>query len=267
MSIELVTAELGEVRLSETEYELPAGEIPELETDLLAQDTKVVELLKLLDRYEKLANDELRVHFIDGFLDLSRANYNGLRKYGADSLDLRSYLACSVVGRGESEFKLEDRLAAQQAELKEQKEKLRSAEKETAGSELKKLTEMAVSVDDEDMSNEKSTSVSTSGTEGVLRKRNTQKQSETSVTSESDVSPPAAKAASAAKSVKPVKPVKSAKSDSTLLYKDPINQFGGLVPYQLRSSQKHFKLALADCVELVNLHRRISVLIADIEAA
>lgn len=47
--------------------------------------------------------------------------------------------------------------------------------------------------------------------------------------------------------------------------KDPITQFGGLVPYQLKQSQTFFSNSLAVSIKIINLQRAIKELIEDIE--
>lgn len=249
MSVELVIEKISLVEIPEKPFELLSAAGSDLKAQFSLQDQKVLQLLTLVDKYETLTNDNLRVHFINGFLDLSRANYNGSRKFGADQLDLRAYLACSVV-KYDEKFELEDRLAKQRESERDFGAGTRNSAKETSED----------SKTEAETQNEKST-VSTAKSGGQLRKRNTTKKSdsETQKTAKlsHDESETAPKIASNSK-------LRSkARSDS--LYRDPINQFGGLVPYQLRSSQKEFKLALAECVELVNLQREILQLVSEIE--
>lgn len=265
MSVELVTDGLFKVEITKKPYILSTeNTLDTLDKNILEPDSKVCELLELLDEYEKLANDLWRVHFVNGFLDLSRANYNGSRKHGLDSFDLRPYSACSVVEKDENLYRLVDRLAAQQALLRRQEEEKKNKEKgkREKNEEPKKLEklkeEKSLSLaksefvnDDLDAGfNEKSTTLPSIFTEGQLRKRNGKAASSVSVLSKS----------------------LSTQSFKILLtklvasYRDPINQFGGLVPYQLRRSQEHFKEALKDSVRMANLQLRIVALIKDIEA-
>lgn len=246
MSVELVIEKISQVEISEKPFELSPAAGSDSKAQFSGQDEKVLQLLTLVDKYEKLANDNLRIHFINGFLDLSRANYNGSRKFGADQLDLRSNLACSVV-RYDKKFELEDRLAKQ-----------RESETETRNS-MKEANED--SIIETETENEKSTAVSTAKSGGQLRKRNTTKKSDLDTRKAAELS---YKESEPAPRIAPNSKLRS-KTRSDLLYRDPINQFGGLVPYQLRSSQKEFKLALAECVELANLQREILQLVSEIE--
>lgn len=168
------------------------------------QDAKVIQLLELVSQYEQLANDSLRVNFVSGYLDLSRANFNGSKKFGVDSLDLRPYSACKVVKRAE-EFEIEDRLANQSEKRKKEK----MVEKEEKG-------------------------------EPELRSRKTKVKDVKDVTKVVEI------------------------EDEGVPVSDPINQFGGLVPYQLRQAQQHFNRALDDSVKLLNLRNQISTLMEQI---
>ncbi|KAF3987523.1 hypothetical protein FT663_00685 [Candidozyma haemuli var. vulneris] len=49
--------------------------------------------------------------------------------------------------------------------------------------------------------------------------------------------------------------------------RDPIYQFGVLVPYQLRNAQASFNESLADIISMVNLRQQITDLVAQIEKA
>lgn len=46
---------------------------------------------------------------------------------------------------------------------------------------------------------------------------------------------------------------------------DPLRQFGGLVPYQLRQSQNYFEDWLSNSIQVLNLQKEISALIKKIE--
>lgn len=259
MTIQEVTEALAQTEITEKPYELPILD-KNSASDLLEQDSKVCELLELLDEYEKVANDNWRLEFVNGFLDLSRANYNGSRKFGIDALDLRPYSACAVVEEVKGNFRLVDRLALQNEQRRKERERKKSEE---TLQEKKDLTsesgEKSVDQDDSDSDqplNEKSTSVQPTTTDAGLRNRGSKPKSKTAalkVVLEEKNSP------------KPAS-VKEVPSKSSFPYKDPINQFGGLVPYQLRSSQTQFAKGLATSVRMVNLQRRISLLVQDIEA-
>lgn len=259
MSVEIVTEELAKVSISP--YILPPGDSTQ---DLPEEDAKVSHLLELLDEYEKLANDHMRIDYVNGFQDLSRANYNGTRKYGVDSFDLRPYLACTIVEH-DGEWSLVDRFAEQTKKEKERKEQMKreKEEREKKNKEekgVKEESEENRSTDEVDNNFEEkvaesqaeSQSISISTSSGQLRNRK-DRSKETKL----DTS----KATKFSKNES--KP--SALPPKLLPYRNPINQFGGLVPYQLRSAQDHFKNALADSVRLANLQQRISALIKEIE--
>lgn len=237
MSVELITEDLEKVQLA---YELPASP----NTEVLEQDSKIFELIRLLAEYEALANDQFRVHFADGFLDLSRANYNGSRKHGIDSFDLRPYNACTVLdGTGE----IIDRLQIQREGEKRRRERAvrENQEKEKEGKrvdgegksdkngengESDGRTKVDEKLEAEQKNTQSATAVRRKPVSGELRNRKNRKE-----------------------------PAEEQQS-----YKDPINQFGGLVPYQLWSSQSHFKRALVDCVRMVKLQRKIELLMEEI---
>lgn len=169
-------------------------------------DDKTIKLLELVDSYEKLSNEN-RLNYINGFLNLSRANYNtgSLRKkYGPESFDLRPYEACKSI-QYDKTFQIIDKLKKQTKD-NEKLEKGETQDKE----------------------------------ESSLKNRRTKKSA-----------------------------VEIKKSDIDEIavpkLKDPISQFGGLVPYQLRQSQKYFDDCLTVSVKLVNLQREIIALIEDIE--
>ncbi|RKP28757.1 hypothetical protein METBISCDRAFT_9285, partial [Metschnikowia bicuspidata] len=48
-------------------------------------------------------------------------------------------------------------------------------------------------------------------------------------------------------------------------FRDPIYQFGGLVPHQLRKTQDEFHNALVHCLRLLELQRKIESVMADIQ--
>jgi len=75
------------------------------------QDEKTIQLLNLLNEYQELTTI-YRLHFINGFLNLSRANFHSEKtKFGKDTFDMRSYDACKVVDlcKNSDEFRFIDR--------------------------------------------------------------------------------------------------------------------------------------------------------------
>lgn len=108
-SIEKVAAALENISIQprspgKSHYVLPSPpeeEFPEI-------DAKTTRLLELVDEYLRLA-DEQRLQYVNGYLNLSRANYNGgSRKYGPDSFDLRPYMAIKNVDIEKDQFKIRD---------------------------------------------------------------------------------------------------------------------------------------------------------------
>ncbi|EGV66046.1 hypothetical protein PSN45_003136 [Yamadazyma tenuis] len=174
------------------------------------KDILTEQLLHLVDQYESLANTSFRTNFIDGFLNLSRANFNGggLRTYGVKDFDLRSYLACKNIKSGPN-LELEDYLQRQESKKHDK--------------------EPEYTKKDQTTKQNQNTAVSSS----VHRSKN--------------------------------ESISHTEEFGNSLYKDPINQFGALVPYQLREAQASFNLALINSVELVNLQNKISSIISQIE--
>ncbi|KAI5967213.1 hypothetical protein KGF57_000428 [Candida theae] len=77
----------------------------------LDQDEKTIRLLNLVNEYQELTTI-YRQHYINGFLNLSRANFQSEKtKFGKDTWDMRNYDACKIVDIiGESgEFNIIDR--------------------------------------------------------------------------------------------------------------------------------------------------------------
>lgn len=180
------------------------------------QDNAVVQLLELLDRYEKVANDSFRLKFIAGIQHLSRANFNSDgRKYGTDSLDRRPYDACKVV-ETQNGFTVVDRLKKQRAENALQKDVLEKKDP----------------------------------LESLRQRKNTRKSEKTEE----------------ALGSKEEKGVISEPHQVPAL-RDPIQQFGVLVPYQLRDAQASFNDSLIDIVEMVNLRQQIAEAVKKIESA
>lgn len=180
------------------------------------QDNAVVQLLELLDRYEKVANDSFRLNFIAGIQHLSRANFNSDgRKYGTDSLDRRPYDACKVV-ETQNGFTVVDRLKKQKAESALLKDVLEKKDP----------------------------------LESLRQRKNTRKSEKT-------------EEALGSKEEKGV----ISESVEVPALRDPIQQFGVLVPYQLRDAQSSFNDSLIDIVEMVNLRQQIAEAVKKVESA
>lgn len=191
------------------------------ETALVAADDKIdtstVQLLELVDQYEQLCNDKLRVHFADGFFMLGRANYNSglVKKYGVESLDLRPHDANVTIAVGE-QLKVVREQKAETSKERDENKKSSSGEphekKEPNEQTLRNRTQKRSNVEDEDKG--------TTATDPILEK-------------------------------------------ATF---NPLHQFGGLVPYQLRQSQQHFLAAIDSAVDRYNLAQKIDKLVDDIES-
>lgn len=210
-SIDKITSIFEDISIK---HEEPSDEgfklISKSEMSLSPIDDKTIKLLDLIDSYEKLTNEN-RLNYINGFLNLSRANYNNgslSKKYGADSFDLRPYGACKKI-KVSDKFELVDL-------LKEQKTKNEKPEVDN--------------INEED------------DAQSTLKNRKTNKiETEKESDDTNDI-----------------------ESQEPKL-KDPITQFGGLVPYQLRQSQNFFGNTLAISIKIINLQRAIKELIEDIE--
>ncbi|RCK65979.1 hypothetical protein Cantr_01744 [Candida viswanathii] len=152
------------------------------------KDTKTIELLDLLDRYQLLTASN-RENFINGFFNLSRANFqNEKTRYGPETFDLRSYKACKVVEQtNDGAFFVIDRLEKGLAKEDKEGKTVRNRKEKSGGEEKAKLE-----------------------------------------------------------------------------YRDPIKQFGALVPLDLRQSQADFNKAVLQSVEIVNLQVRIEKLINEL---
>lgn len=191
--------------------------ISKSETSLSPIDDKTIRLLELIDAYEKLTNEN-RLNYINGFLHLSRANYNNgslSKKFGPESFDLRPYGACKQI-QVKDKFELVDLLKAQK-DKSEQAKDISGQAKET--------------------NEKKETDV-----ESTLKNRKTKK----------------------VEKEKEFDNIDDIESQNSKL-KDPISQFGGLVPYQLKQSQAFFGNCLDISIKIINLQREIKKLIEDIE--
>lgn len=210
-SIDKITSIFEDISIK---HEEPSDEgfklISKSETSLSPIDDKTIRLLGLIDSYERLTNEN-RLNYINGFLNLSRANYNNgslSKKYGADSFDLRPYGACKKI-KVSDKFELVDLLKEQKT--RNEKPKVDNINEEDAA-------------------------------QSTLKNRKT---NEIETEKESD-------------------DINEIESQEPKL-KDPITQFGGLVPYQLRQSQNFFGNSLAISIKIINLQRAIKELIEDIE--
>ncbi|KAI5959282.1 uncharacterized protein KGF55_005432 [Candida pseudojiufengensis] len=154
------------------------------------QDIKTIKLLNLLNEYQELTNLH-RSSFINGFLNLSRANFQSeTLKFNKDSWDLRIKNSNKII-KIDDELELMDNLKAIDSE---------DVEKET------------------EIKNRK------------IKSRNT-----------------------------------AALNSEKSILKDPILQFGALVPKELKLSQDNFNEGLRLSVKLINLRREIELLTKELD--
>lgn len=195
-------------------------------------DSVLIRLLELVSEYEDLANGDFRSELIEAFSDLSRATFNSTRTFGPDSFDMRPYEACKTVEvANDGTVQLHNQLHRQS--LPE------STKPKTQGARSRKIRKNleSTSEDSNDSKVEKIELPSLS--DSCASKGRT-----TALSSGS----------SNGASLTETKPK----------LRDPIYQFGGLVPYQLRHAQTHFSNALAHSLKLVNLRFEIEVLISKV---
>ncbi|KAG2733833.1 hypothetical protein G9P44_003358 [Scheffersomyces stipitis] len=218
---------------------------PDIDPDsskLSSVDEKTVQLVQLVADYEQRANHSFRLNYINGFLNLSRANYNAgsfSKRFGSDKFDLRPYKACKdiVFDAKSLRFTVTDRLAQQKAaESKPAKISRTSSYNEK----IADITESHEIEMDEIVKSRTTSSKRNTGLGGLKNRRTTEKDR----TSEKD----------------------SNYSDHNEKIKltDPIYQFGALTPYQLKQAQGFFSSALEDSVELANIQKQIEALIGEI---
>lgn len=204
------------------------------------QDSLTIRLLELIDEYESTANGHFRLNFIDGYLNLSRANFNtgGVRTYGVGDFDLRHNRACKTI-TGKDKFELVDLLKNKLLKEKSGKEKNQQGEKsDNREQQIKHRSGRTVEPEKSD--------------------KETGKSENERETPDKD------------KEVKLKSQVTNKDIDGTEMMefdniKDPINQFGGLVPYQLRQAQNSFDKCIYDCIKLVNLQREINHIISQLQ--
>lgn len=191
------------------------------------EDALLIRLLELVSEYEELANGAFRSELIDGFSDLSRATFNSTRKFGPEAFDMRPYEACKTVEvtKGGT-FQLLDQLHKQSSS------KATKTKKEGARSRKSHKNEVS-SVED-------------------VKMLKLDKPGPNTTMSESEGKTTALSSERSTSELFETKPK----------LRDPINQFGGLVPYQLRTAQTHFSGALTHSLKLLNLRCQIKELIS-----
>lgn len=191
-------------------------------------DEKTVELLELVSQYEQLCNDKLRTDFIDGFFTLGRANYNSgsVKKYGVDSLDMRPHEPGITVEVGD--------------QMRVKKDEVITKKIQKDGIITKKVQKDEIMNDDNEsreLENDDNSEKST-----LRNRKNPEKTTSNTIPSTKETK-------------QPEKPSFN-----------PLLQFGGLVPYQLRQSQLHFTAAIELAVERYNLAARIEKLVKELES-
>lgn len=267
-----ITSILQDISIQQPPSDAIEAKLPPGNDDLPVSDydSKVFQLIQLIDEYEKLVNDGYRLNFINGFLNLSRANYgHNTRKYGSSSFDLRPYKSCKQVSFVEDEFVMIDILKQKRADTDESTKKqldtktsklsdwLKSQEKQLQIIDRKKEQNKYQNLDQkvDQMKNQKINLV-----DHVSEICREDPYPETSV----GVTTGSSKFTST---------VEKHSSDTTedvidleLPLKDPLHQFGSLVPYQLRQSKFYFENSLDCIIKVLNYHIKINKLITEIES-
>ncbi|OVF11340.1 hypothetical protein A9F13_01g08426 [Clavispora lusitaniae] len=281
-----------------------------MEKQFSPQDLLVEALLEAVASYEEIANSPFRENFIGGFQSLSRANFSGARRYGADSFDMRPHSACATVECG-TEFSLVSE-GPRKKERKERKKESKDDKKENKKEDKKEkvtttketrdinkkdtkangskedgeaerlaefLGEVRVSGRDSRQlrSREKAraSSLPSEGKNSEALEREEEKsekseksknsetvEMETSETSDESKNSKNSKNSEKLETLsKPDSPEQAKSSEP----KDPMAQFGALVPLQLVQAQKSFHSALENTIHLANLQKKIVSLVAEIE--
>lgn len=216
-----------------------------LETDnSVSEDEKTFRLLGLLNEYERLANDSMRVNFAQAYLDLSRANYYGSQRFNMDSVDMRPRDALNIVEWDQGMPCLKDKwqVYTEQAKAGKVRKPVKTQNLELDNKEKKEKSEVEVEVKVGKTAPEKESAISSAIKEGTgLRNRkNTEKienLGKLGLDSSSENSDPP---------------------------QDPVYQFGRMVPMQLRNAQTHFQKALADSIHLLRLQQEILLVVGSL---
>ncbi|KAK6457409.1 uncharacterized protein RJT20DRAFT_127633 [Scheffersomyces xylosifermentans] len=242
-------------------------EIPhDIDSEFSEIDAKTIELVELVAKYEQLVNDDNRLNFINGFLNLSRANYNTgtiSKRFGADFYDLRPHTACVSLQYKKDTFELVDLLEFQRAKTASEKALKKAKDDKKAITEEKeyrdedsKESESETTFDEKYhlTKDSKSTALKSNGgheDNQVLKKRGgnnaiNSSEKKSSGTKEIDLE-------------------SEKQTEKEIKVRDPIYQFGALAPYQLKQAQNYFSSALKESVRVVNIQNRISKLVNEIE--
>ncbi|CUM66701.1 uncharacterized protein PRCAT00004379001 [Priceomyces carsonii] len=186
---------------------------------LSAVDKKTIELIELIDKYEKLMNDNVRKKFKDGFMNLSRANFNNStfgRTFGIDNFDRRSHEACKHILNDNNKYSLIGSI------------------KESNGNNITESTDTETEKLDVIQQEKVQNSLDTVDiTSRNLRHRKN-------------------------------KVVRNTERTDKSHKKDPLYQFGGLVPHELKYAQEFFSDGLEDLISSLNVRIQIINLIDEL---
>ncbi|KAI3406905.2 hypothetical protein KGF56_000197 [Candida oxycetoniae] len=188
-------------------------------------DGKTIQLLNLLNIYHFLTA-KYRANFIQGFLHLSRANFQSEKlKFGLDTFDLRPYNACKVVNVGTSEegikYEIVDQLKSQVNKTDEPKNTTTTTIKQRIVKESTELSNRKVKAS----------------------KQREEKNSFLDTIDDDDI-----------------------QTATISQLRDPIYQFNPFMPpKELILSQDNFNKGLDNIIELINLQNRINALINELE--
>lgn len=232
---------------SSPEIVIPSGESEQEYSEL---DRLTFELLLLVEEYQKLTNGSMKMNFVNGHLNLSRANYNAgtlSKKYGSESLDLRPRNAVKRIRNGQ-EYEIIDMGTIEKGGSGKGPQEFIPQKPTASGvSRLKsgKLRRRKERENEQQKENENS-----------KEEGNTSGKVETETETVEDLRSKAEDKTD----------LNQTKEVIDVKFKNPIYQFGGMVPYQLRQAQSYFTKGLEDSIKSLNLQKKIKEVIQKIEA-
>lgn len=224
-------------------------------------DANTLLLLDLVEQYQALTR-QTRLKYIQGYLNLSRANFHaGLNSYGPSAFDMRPHEPCLVVETTATDLHPRDVLCETSRKCADPDTNLSHQPKKGIESidESQNTFSSATGSDSVE---------SKAGNKPVSRKRNTKVGS--------FLKDPASNAIQKIEKSKESEPSDNADAPrkkpspnavTNVSVKDPIYQFGGLVPIQLRNAQSCFKEAINGSILEYNLKKKLLSVIAAIEDA
>lgn len=282
-----------------------------MEKQFSPQDLLVEALLEAVAQYEEIANSPFRENFIGGFQSLSRANFSGARRFGADSFDMRPHLACATVECG-TEFSLVSEVPRKK-ERKERKKESKEDKKEVK-KEVKEEVKEEVTTTKETRDTKKKDAeanglkddgeaerlaeflgeVRVSGRDSRQLRSREKARTALSLPSEGKNSEALEREKEKLEELKNLETLETLEMEKleklknmknlknlekletlskpdlpeqakSLEPKDPMAQFGALVPLQLVQAQQSFHSALENSIHLANLQKKIVSLVAEIE--